>query len=249
LALNPSVNPLGRRFTELEQIGSTNDLARERIETGSALHGEVFFAWHQTAGRGQLGKPWMSSPKQNLAMTLVLENKQLPDSIPFHLSACCATACQAVLTEITRGDLQIKWPNDLYWKSRKLGGLLIETQPSWSIVGIGINVNQTQFDPSLPNPVSIRQITGQERSPRDLAKDIVDALNAQITRWHQQGFSALLNQYRSTLFGKDQLFAVREKGIEKHVRIIEVDESGGLILEENGQKRTVVSGIEWIIKN
>lgn len=246
--MNPSVNPLGSRFTELEQIGSTNDLARERIETGSALHGEVFFAWHQTAGRGQLGKPWMSSPKQNLAMTLVLENKQLPDPIPFHLSASCATACQAVLTEITRGDLHIKWPNDLYWKNRKMGGLLIETQPSWSIVGLGINVNQTEFDPSLPNPVSIRQITGKEHSPKELARKIVDALNKKIGEWKQLDFSVLLDQYRSNLFGKEQVFPVRENGQEKIVRMVDVDNNGGLIIEENGEKRTVFSGLEWIIK-
>lgn len=247
--MNPLRDPIGRRFFEFEQIGSTNDHAREQIANHSARHGDVLFAWDQTAGRGQMGKAWLSAPKQNLAMTLLLENAQLPDPIPFHLSVCFAAACQSVLTEITRGDLQIKWPNDLYWKNRKLGGLLIETQTSWSIVGLGINVNQTTFDPSLPNPVSIRQITGKELSSKVLAMQLIDALNSKINEWKADGFASLMEQYRSVLFGKNQVFAVRENGAEKVVRVVEVDVNGGLIIEENGQKRTLFSGLEWVIKN
>ena len=248
MALNPRDNPIGHRFTELDQTGSTNELARQWIEGNLALHGDVLFTWDQTAGKGQRGKSWLSAPRQNLAMSILLENAHLPDPTPFHLSACCAIACQKILTTITNGDALIKWPNDLYWKSRKLGGMLIETQPAWSIVGIGININQTAFSASLPNPVSLRQITGKEFDPKALATQIISALNLLVKQWQADGFKPLLQEYRSLLFGKANCFSVRENGIEKSVVVVDVDENGGLILEEQGERRTVVSGIEWILR-
>ncbi len=180
-------------------------------------------------------------------MSILLEVEKLPDPLPFHLSACCALSCHQVLTEITRGDNQIKWPNDLYWNSKKLGGLLIESCANWQIVGIGINVNQTAFDPSLPNPVSIRQITGKEYDLLSLAHGVVCALNEQLRTWRLNGFDPLLHQYRNQQFGKETSFSVREYGIEKVIRIIDVNEEGALLIEDQGVQRSVVSGLEWII--
>ncbi len=248
MALPPPENTIGSRFTELQQAGSTNNLAREQIEEGRARHGDVLFTRNQTAGRGQMGKSWLSAPNQNLAMTILLETAQLPDTRPFHLSVCSALSCQQVLTEISCGDNQIKWPNDLYWKSRKLGGLLIESSSSWQIVGIGINVNQTTFDTTLPNPVSLRQITGKELDPKTLAQRITNAMNEQIHAWRWDGFHPLLKQYRNQLFGKGASFTVRENGIEKVIRILDVEDEGALLIEEEGVQRSIVSGLEWIIR-
>lgn len=247
--MNPLEKPIGNRFLELSQIGSTNDLGRERIEEGLACHGEVLFTWHQTAGRGQMGKTWLSLPGQNLAMTLVLENAQLPDSIPFHLSVCCAVSSWSVLTQRTRGDMTLKWPNDLYWKNRKLGGLLIEKQKNWSLVGIGINVNQTRFDPAIPNPVSLHQITGKESDPKSICLEIVELFNQELQRWSTYGIQPLLDTYRTHLFGKNECFPVRENGVERFLKILDVDETGALLVEENERTRTIVSGLEWKIEH
>lgn len=245
--MDPLENPIGSRFTQLEQIGSTNDLARAWIEQGIARHGDVLFAWHQTAGRGQVGKTWLSEPRQNLAMTILLQKDQLPDPIPFHGSATAALAGLQTLTEHTRGDLSIKWPNDLYWKNRKLGGLLIENQSDWTIIGLGINVNQTRFDPSLPNPVSLKQITGREENPKSLAHRLSDSMNRSIRRWAKEGPTALLEAYRSSMFGIGQRFRVRENGTERSVLILGISDQGALILEEDQVVRTVVSGLEWVL--
>ncbi|MFM7671305.1 MAG: biotin--[acetyl-CoA-carboxylase] ligase [Bacteroidota bacterium] len=245
--MDPSHIPIGNRFNNLKQIGSTNELAREWILNGIARHGDVLFTLDQTAGRGQMGKSWQSEPGQNLAMTILLENASLPDPIPFHLSVCCALACRETLTPLTAGELSIKWPNDLYWKKRKLGGLLIEKQSTWSLAGIGINVNQRQFDPSLPNPVSVKQITGRENDPASLSMTIVDNLNQLLHDWTQTGFAPLLEKYRSLLFGKGESFLVKENGKEKTIRIIDVDDQGALLIEEHQQQRAVVTGLEWMI--
>lgn len=245
--MNTPENPIGNRFTELVSIGSTNELARQWIEQAVAQHGDVLFTWEQTAGRGQMGKHWLSEARKNLAMTILLKNALLPDTTPFHLSVCAALACQEVLTVITGGDVNIKWPNDLYWKNRKLGGLLIEILPAWSMVGIGINVNQTAFDPSLPNPVSLRQICGKEHDLQKVAQEIIVSFNTQMDQWAREGFPALLKKYRTHFFGKGNTYTIRENGEERRVTIVDVEETGGLLIEQEGSIRTVRSGIEWII--
>ena len=248
MALTPPSNPIGGQYTELKRIDSTNDFARTWSEQGEGMHGAVFFAWEQTAGRGQFGKSWHGESGQNLAMSILLKNQLLPDTTPFHLSACIALCVNEVMASITRGDTCIKWPNDLYWKSRKLGGLLIESGHTWTIVGIGLNINQTQFPDSLPNPVSLKQITGKELDPKTLSLDIIRSLNQGFSNWERTGFEPLFDAYQSQLFGKDESFQVREQGIEKWIRIKDVTPDGELRIEEDGNTRIVVSGLEWNIR-
>lgn len=247
MALTPPENTIGGQFTELKRIDSTNDFVRSLADQGQGCHGDVVFAWEQTAGRGQFGKSWHGESGQNLAMSILLENQRLPDSTPFHLSVCIALSVQQVLSTITHGDTAIKWPNDLYWKNRKLGGVLIETSNPWTIVGIGLNINQTRFPDSLPNPVSLKQITGKDQDPKAISLEIIHGLNQQLSEWNHNGFDSLLKAYRGQLFGKGNSFSVRENGKEKIIRILDIDENGGLIIEEQGEKRTVVTGLEWII--
>jgi BirA family biotin operon repressor/biotin-[acetyl-CoA-carboxylase] ligase len=104
------------------------------------------------------------------------------------------------------------------------------------------------FDTNLPNPVSLRQITGKELDPKTLAQRIANALNEQIHAWRRDGFHPLLKQYRNQLFGKDASFTVRENGKEKVIRILDVGDEGALLIEEEGVQRSIVSGLEWIIR-
>ena len=150
------------RYHFLEETTSTNDEARNpRYE-----HGDAICAERQTAGRGQRGHTWSSEEGRNLMFSLVWEPRFLPVSEQFLLSEAVALA----LTDLFGGygiDARIKWTNDIYAGDRKLVGILIEhnltgDRLSRTIVGIGVNVNQTRFDPSLPNPSSMRLETGCE---------------------------------------------------------------------------------------
>lgn len=180
-------------------------------------------------------------------MSILLDNQLLPDPTPFSLSACVAVSADAVLAPITQGDTAIKWPNDLYWKRRKLGGILLESGRIWTIVGIGININQTQFPGQLPNPVSLKQITGKDQDPKALSFEIIRSLNQRLADWERTGFESIFEAYRSQLFGKEEVFSVRENGTEKSIRVKDVTSEGGLCIEEQGKARTVVRGIEWLI--
>ena len=145
----------------LASTTSTNDEARNP----KYRHGDVVWAERQTAGRGQRGHVWHSPEGENLTFSLVLEPGFLPVREQFLLSE--AVALSLTDTFAVYGiDTRIKWTNDIYAGDRKIVGMLIEHSYSGptlarTIVGIGINVNQTAFDPALPNPVSMTQLAGR----------------------------------------------------------------------------------------
>ena len=145
----------------IQETTSTNDDARD----AKYSHGDVVWAERQTAGRGQRGHSWSSAEGENLTFTLVLEPAFLPVAEQFLLSEAVALALCDTFAEFGI-DTRIKWTNDIYAGDRKLVGILIEHnytggRLSRTIVGIGINVNQTKFDPALPNPVSMAAATGR----------------------------------------------------------------------------------------
>ena len=140
-----------------------------------ALHSElpdrtVYAARFQTAGRGQQGNRWESRAGENLMFSILLKPDFLPASDQFILSQIVALGLLDYLQ--SRGlTATIKWPNDIYAGDRKICGTLIETgladkRVSWAVAGIGLNVNQQVFDPSLPNPTSMTLETGRNRFDR-----------------------------------------------------------------------------------
>ena len=146
----------------IETTTSTNDDARRE----QYREGDIIWAEHQTAGRGQRGHTWLSPEGANLTFSMVLEPRFLAVNNQFMLLEVIALALHDTFLKFGI-DTRIKWTNDIYYEDRKLVGILIEHFYSGgtlarTIVGIGINVNQTEFDPSLPNPVSMRQIAGRE---------------------------------------------------------------------------------------
>ena len=162
----------------LPKTGSTNHAAREK----EYQNGTLVLAERQTAGRGQRGNRWSSAPGENLTFSVVLH----PDFLPVHRQFYLSKAVCLALADTLEGFLDspaepaqetgpspkkkpggvfIKWPNDIYVGARKIVGILIENDLSRetlsrSIVGIGINVNQTRFPAELPNPTSLALETG-----------------------------------------------------------------------------------------
>lgn len=163
----------------MDTVDSTNDEARRRISDLDNL--SVLSAMEQTSGRGQRGNTWSAKAGENLTFSIVLKygSSQFPE---------IRALDQFVISEITalsvvdllaaHGiDAKIKWPNDIYVGDRKICGILIEhsvreTMLSSSIIGVGLNVNQTEFNPFLPNPVSMLTCH-RERSEGSYAVDII----------------------------------------------------------------------------
>ncbi|MBE6212255.1 MAG: biotin--[acetyl-CoA-carboxylase] ligase [Rikenellaceae bacterium] len=147
---------------------STNDDARDE----KYCEGDVVWADFQTAGRGQRGHEWHSRKGENLTFSVVLEPTFVPIAEQFAVSEVVALSLVDMLAEYGI-EARIKWTNDIYVGDRKLVGILIEHSLATltlrrTIVGIGINVNQTEFDASLPNPVSMAQLLDGELNVEDV---------------------------------------------------------------------------------
>ncbi|MEY3620021.1 MAG: hypothetical protein RLZZ391_387 [Bacteroidota bacterium] len=208
-------NILGAPLVELSTIDSTNIYAMAQIKEGLAKSGSCYRADFQTQGKGQHGRVWESSAGQNLLCTYILELKQLDSTkkwVPEHqigFSAAIALGIRDFYDALTNGDTKIKKPNDIYWRDRKAGGILIEnlvrgTEWTWAVVGIGINVNQTQFSPDAPNPVSLKQITGRDWDIRSLQKELSNALTASIKNWLQLGEDATNKEFEKHIIDLEQ---------------------------------------------
>ncbi len=193
----------------LKLTDSTNDEARRRLDALDNL--SVLAAETQTAGRGQGDHTWTSAPGQNLTFTLVLK---FPPCAPIATSEILLIT-QAVTGGIRRYLLskgvesRIKWPNDIYVGDRKICGILIENildgkQVSSSMIGIGLNLNQDRFPADLPNPVSLRQLTGRTYDLRTELVLLRDALKkTAFLLDSQEGRSELSRDFDAFVFRKE----------------------------------------------
>ena len=193
----------------LKLTDSTNDEARRRLDALDNL--SVLAAETQTAGRGQGDHTWTSAPGQNLTFTLVLK---FPPCAPIATSEILLVT-QAVTGGIRRYLLskgvesRIKWPNDIYVGDRKICGILIENildgkQVSSSMIGIGLNLNQDRFPADLPNPVSLRQLTGRTYDLRTELVLLREALKKTASLLDsQEGRSELSRDFDAFVFRKE----------------------------------------------
>ena len=196
---------LGEPLIELSEIDSTNMYAMEQIHAQKALSGSVYQTDFQTNGKGQHGRIWESHRGENLLCTYVLElnalkqGKNWVPSEQLGLSAAVALGAQAFFMEFAGEETKIKKPNDIYWRDRKAGGILIEnivrgTDWTWTVIGIGLNINQTRFSNEAGNPVSLKQITGKDWDIKTMQKKLAEALSASLNLWLTEGESLTLQK-------------------------------------------------------
>ncbi len=225
----------------------------EQVNTGLVTPGTAWFAMEQTAGKGQRGKQWFSPPGENIMMTIALQPNGLPLSRQFLLSVAVALGAADFFGHYAGDETCIKWSNDIYWRDRKAGGILIENVlrgSTWqyAITGIGININQTQFPEHLPNPVSLRQITGKSWDAVALAQELCQYLQPRLQQLHPAHYNSLLEEYKSRLFRLNQAGLYRMQGEYFQGTIRDVLPDGKLCLERNGELLQLDFGeVEFVI--
>ena len=156
----------GKVFIHLSSVDSTNNYASQ-LATEDVQEGTVIIADYQTHGRGQYDRVWSSASGENIMISVIYKPHFLHAENVHQLHWIVSVAIYDWLDQLGFDQLSIKPPNDIYFMDKKLGGILIQNsinqnQIQHSIIGIGINVNQTEFDSRLPNPVSLKQISGRE---------------------------------------------------------------------------------------
>ena len=243
---------IGKPFNILPVTDSTNNHAMRQIREGLVSHGEAYFALEQTAGKGQTGRIWTSETGQNIMISIVL-SKNLPEiSNQFRLSIATALACHDLFNTETAGDTTIKWPNDIYWRDRKAGGILIENVISGriithSVLGIGLNINQTQFPDVGKKVVSLKQITGKTYEPIDLAGKLCSFLTQRLENSIDSRFAAQLEEFNTHLFCRHEKVRFLRNEKDEEGIISHVTEKGKLCIRQQQSLYVSLGEITWLL--
>ncbi len=198
---------------KLDAIPSTNDFLKELAASGPLEPFTVAVAETQTKGRGQAGSSWFSEPGKNLTFSVYVPDAVAHAQQLFGLNVAVALAVANALEQMGTPRISVKWPNDILSGNRKLGGILIENvigSRIASIVGIGVNVNQSDFN-GLPTATSIVLETGKEFSKEQLMESIVNGIRGYLDLL-PDGDQKLWDAYHDKLFmkGRTAMFASAE---------------------------------------
>ncbi|MFY0252779.1 biotin--[acetyl-CoA-carboxylase] ligase [Chitinophaga sp. 30R24] len=244
---------IGRPFYILNEVDSTNNYAMEQVNSGQVTSGTAWFTSNQTAGKGTRGKQWLAQPGDISALTVALQPATLPLSRQFMLSMTVALAANDCFTSYAGDETVIKWPNDIYWRDRKAGGILIENVLrgniwQYAIIGIGLNINQAAFPPALPNAVSLKQITGKHREAVQIAQELCHCLDQRMQQLQAANYEAIKEEYTTRLFRWQQPGLYRKDGDIFQGTIRDVLPDGRLCLEKDGTILQLNFGeVEFII--
>lgn len=195
------------KIHSFESLDSTNLKLKELAKESRLPEFTVVVARDQTAGRGQIGNYWESEAGKNLTFSVLLQPDFLKVQQQFCITQLVTLALMDVLKPLCQ-KVSIKWPNDIYADHQKLAGILIENNLkgnsiSDSIIGIGLNLNQTQFKSDAPNPVSLCQLTGLHHPPEEMLKSFLSAFVARYLNWMEAGNNETLKQaYLTHLYRK-----------------------------------------------
>jgi len=210
---------------------STNSLMKELIAKGQEPR--FIYAGYQTAGRGQTGNSWESEEGKNLLCSILLP----PDKDLYFLNIAVGVAILRTISELGISELGIKWPNDIYYKDKKLAGILVEnaiigSEVKYSIAGVGLNVNQTEFRSDAPNPVSLKQITGRDYNIDELMQRLYEEVQRVLKE-------DVWSEYKAHLYRKEGFWSFEDKNGCFEARIEDVLPMGEIVLcDKDGQSRT-----------
>lgn len=204
----------------------------------------VAVATHQTAGRGQGTNRWESEAGKNLLFSILTSPVSVPADRQFVLSMAGALALKEVLDGYC-GDIRLKWPNDIYWRDRKISGTLIETAIQGKtirrcIYGIGLNVNQQVFRSDAPNPVSLYNIIGSATPLHELLDSILRCFATYYQRVAEGAFDSIVGEYNAALYRRDGFHAYQEVSTAElfRARIKHVGTDGLLhLVDTEGRER------------
>lgn len=233
----------------LQTVHSTNSFLRELNGGDASFDMELATTEFQTAGRGQKGNSWESEKSKNLLFSILLHPVYVQPSKQFCISEAIALAVvkslkEIVADELVAKDFAVKWPNDIYWKNKKIAGILIENELFGStirdcIVGVGININQQNFISDAPNPVSLYNILGVITNVEEVLDAIIKQFVANVSMI-ENGQTALLHkEYMDSLFRRKGIYPYRDADSEFMATIKDVREDGRLILTDSDDKERI----------
>ena len=225
------------RIIKLHTTNSTNDYLKGWIRNITPQNFMLVVADTQTKGRGQMGTSWVSDLGKNLTFSMFVSLNQLSIERQFKLNQAISLALLFALKKYVP-QLQIKWPNDILAGGKKTAGILIENTVSdslikHSIVGIGLNVNQTEFPSELTQVTSLKNITDKNFNLDSLLLEIRDSIVQQILLLKNQPSATLEKQYLTNLYLYQMPSVFKTKDNKKFTGTIKgVDTYGRLLIKK-----------------
>jgi len=222
---------LVREYIELDTVDSTNRYALDADRDGILIT-----AREQTAGRGRQGRMWFSPPSQNIYMTLAVKN---PDPrFPLVAGVAVREALAGLLSSAV--EVKIKWPNDILILDHKVCGILCEARGNIAALGVGVNVNQSDWPDELnSSATSLKLVTGRTFVLDEVLQTLVRSLDHWFTLYQDQGFESV-----RAAFLEHGLYLGSQGRLEDGTPcvILGLSEEGYLEVEVKGQRRAIVNG-------
>ena len=224
-----------QQIIHLPQTESTNQFLQILADAGNLADKSIVWTDFQTKGRGQVGNSWESAPGMNLLCSILFYPSHLPANESFALLELATLTVKYTLDKYAP-DISIKWPNDIYYQHQKICGILIENEVTEgniirSIIGIGINLNQTKFESDAPNPVSLSMITGGTYDRKVILNQLLSNFERLAGEFEDKGFDSLYRKYCASLYRRDGIYTYKDAKGCFEARIHSIEPSGHLILE------------------
>jgi BirA family biotin operon repressor/biotin-[acetyl-CoA-carboxylase] ligase len=226
---------IGRPHLFFEELDSTNSYAQLLIAKSNPCEGTAISADFQSQGRGQYGRIWTGDKGKNIFTTIIIKPSFIKPADQFLINQAITLAVCDVCKDAVQQDVAIKWPNDIYINDRKVCGILIQYTISgntlqYGIIGIGMNINQKEFSPDLPNPTSLAIEGAAAFDLIEIRKKLFSAFELRYEQLKKGRTGSIKKEYQSRLYriNEKALFNYGDKPLEGVIR--GVDDTGKLLL-------------------
>ena len=242
----------------LNETDSTNRYLQQLCQEAGNNKVEEFTticADYQTAGKGQRGNSWEAAKGANLLFSFVCYPTFVPIRQQFVLSQLISLGIKETLDEYC-SDISIKWPNDIYWKEKKICGILIENDLQGNsigrcISGIGLNINQEVFLSDAPNPISLKQITGEYYQRETILEKVMQRIEQSYQKLKEDSAyaSELATRYAASLFRREGLHCYQDKDGLFNARLVRVETDGRFVLmdEANQERSYLFKEVQYVL--
>jgi BirA family biotin operon repressor/biotin-[acetyl-CoA-carboxylase] ligase len=234
--------PPFRRSIFLKKASSTMDVAFKLAKLGE--RNIIILADSQWAGRGKDYRPWFSD-ETSLSFSIIIDGRPLKKRQLITLLA--SVIVRKGIISLLAVPISLKWPNDIIFEGKKLGGVLGENFEDFVIIGIGINVNTTDFPPYLSNAISLRKIIGREIDRMELLFSIIKEFSISFDLFIN-GSELLVKEWKKacSIMGERVKFRSYNNILEGIVT--DVSNDGALVVLTNGQRKKIYSTDELILE-
>lgn len=246
--VKPNTRNIGQNIIYFNQVASTNQFALELMKQDMVENGTVIIAEFQSNGRGQQGKSWISEPFENLMFSIIIKNVTKRKVDPFLMNKTITLAMFNYLNQtITDHSVKIKWPNDILVDRKKICGILVENNfngsiLNYSIVGIGLNVNQNFESVKGLNATSLVAYSDYEIDREKIFTELLEHIEEQIDRMDDGQYAEIADEFDRALLGHANQSLFEIDGETVPATIIGCDGYGRLVIEHQGLEKPFVHG-------